>query len=465
MRIEELFAPLADGRTLHQGWSPQCAEEASESDDEWAVLKTTSIQPGKFQPQHNKRLPHLLAPRPTIEVHVGDILITCAGPRARCGVACLVRSTRPHLLMSGKMYRFRLNPGLADPRYVEAFLQCEQARQAIDAMKTGGSDSGLNLTHERFRGLLIPVAPLPVQQDIVAGIEAQFTQLSAGETAIHLVQSNLKRYRAAVLKAACEGRLVPTEAELAEAEGRTYESGAELLERILEERRKRWIGRGKYSNPSSPDTTTNPTLPGGWSWARLEQLGLIAGGLTKNPKRAKLPDQLPYLRVANVYANELKLDEIEHIGVNDSERARLLLKSGDLLIVEGNGSKAQIGRSAVWDGSIDPCIHQNHLIRVRPTETYMSRWIQYWLQSPQGREHIELVASSTSGLYTLSLRKVGDIPIPVPPRAEQARAVSDIELRLSVVDKLAVAIIGTLRRTAGLRQSLLRRAFNGEYVQ
>ena len=72
------------------------------------------------------------------------------------------------------------------------------------------------------------------------------------------MQANLKRYRAAVLKAACEGKLVPTEAELARQEGRTYETGAQLLERILTERRQKWNGKGKYKEPVKPDTANLP---------------------------------------------------------------------------------------------------------------------------------------------------------------------------------------------------------------
>ena len=84
----------------------------------------------------------------------------------------------------------------------------------------------------------------------MAEIEKQFTRLEAGVAGLRRVQANLKRYRAAVLKAACEGKLVPTEAELARQEGRTYETGAQLLERILTERRQKWNGKGKYKEPA-----------------------------------------------------------------------------------------------------------------------------------------------------------------------------------------------------------------------
>ena len=144
--LGEIVAPLSDGRTIHQGWSPQCLREPSESEEVWGVLKTTSIQPGQFLPEHNKRLPELTEARPLIEVSAGDLLITCAGPRSRCGVACLVRSTRRRLLMSGKMYRFRFDERYLDSRFVEAFLLSSEAWDAIDKMKTGGSDSGQRRT-------------------------------------------------------------------------------------------------------------------------------------------------------------------------------------------------------------------------------------------------------------------------------------------------------------------------------
>ena len=89
----------------------------------------------------------------------------------------------------------------------------------------------------------------------------------------------------------------------------------------------------------------------------------ISGGLTKNSKRNELAIKMPYLRVANVYYNQLDLSEIKYIGVTEEEIERCTLEKDDLMFVEGNGSKSQIGRVAIWDGSIDYCLHQNHLIK------------------------------------------------------------------------------------------------------
>jgi type I restriction enzyme S subunit len=348
-----------------------------------------------------------------------------------------------------------------DSRYL-LWLFTHYYRNGIFASVAGGV--GINhLSAAKFARLLVPIAPDDEQHHIVAEIEKQFTRLDAGVAALRRVQANLKRYRASVLKAACEGRLVPTEAELARQSGRPYETGADLLARILTERRTKWSGRGKYEEPTAIGSV-DTQIPEGWAMARLEQLGQTFGGLTKNPKRAKFPKQLPYLRVANVYSNELRLEEIEWIGVDDSELSKLLLQAGDLLIVEGNGSKDQIGRLAVWDGSIDPCVHQNHLIKFRPALPALSKWILNWLQSPDGRRIVEEVASSTSGLYTLSVGKVGALRIALPPATEQLRIVAEVDRRLSVLDELEALVSANLQRATRLRQSILQRAFAGELV-
>lgn len=334
----------------------------------------------------------------------------------------------------------------------------------LDHLQLGRMDRSTavpGLSRDDYNAKEVAIPEIGEQKRIVAEIEKQFTRLDAGVASLKRLQLALKRYRASVLKTACEGRLVPTEAELARKENRSYQTGAQLLQRILEQRRENWNGKGKYKEPAAPNLVDLPELPEGWDWAHLEQLGFTFGGLTKNPKRSKLNKQLPYLRVANVYANELRLDEIEYIGVEDSELVKLLLRAGDLLIVEGNGSKAQIGRLAIWGGAIDPCVHQNHLIKVRAIESRMPKWILYWLQSPIGRQFVELVASSTSGLYTLSVSKVGDLPIALPPLAEQQRIVADIERRLSVIEELEAVTATELQRAIRLRRSVLQQTFSG----
>jgi len=144
----------------------------------------------------------------------------------------------------------------------------------------------------------VPLAPLPEQHRIVTEIETQFTRLDAAVAALERAQANLRRYKASVLKAACEGRLVPTEASLARAQDRDYEPAGQLLARILAERRARWEvdylqkqrakgkepkddkWKQKYKKPAPPDTEDLPQLPEGWVWASVGQMADVGTGAT-----------------------------------------------------------------------------------------------------------------------------------------------------------------------------------------
>ena len=144
-----------------------------------------------------------------------------------------------------------------------------QSAEFIDAMSLKVQGALYPAVRPRdISSFCIPRSSLEQQRQTVAEIEKQFTRLEAGVTALRRVQAHLKRYRAAVLKAACEGRLVPTEAELAKTGNRkaTFETGEALLARILTERRQNWQGRGKYRGPAATDTDKLPPLPEGWTW-------------------------------------------------------------------------------------------------------------------------------------------------------------------------------------------------------
>ena len=187
----------------------------------------------------------------------------------------------------------------------------------------------------------------------------------------------------------------------------------------------------------------------------------ISGGLTKNSKRNEMAIKMPYLRVANVYYNKLDLNEIKEIGVTASEIDKTLLKKDDLLFVEGNGSKDQIGRVAIWDGSIQNCLHQNHLIKGRPLGNMLSEYALYYLISCYGRKQILDVASSTSGLYTLSTNKVKNLRVPYVGVAEQKQCIDKIEERITVCDSIEKTIDAALQQAEAMRQSILKHAFEG----
>ena len=176
----------------------------------------------------------------------------------------------------------------------------------------------------------------------------------------------------------------------------------------------------------------------------------------KQPKRAPSDSPFPYLRVANVLRGSLDLEEVHRIELFSGELDKLRLFSGDLLIVEGNGSPSQIGRMAIWKGEIEDCVHQNHIIRARLYGGLIPQYAESYWNSPIGTSEVSKVASSTSGLYTLSVSKVSGLPIPLPPLAEQRRIVAEVNRRLSVVQQAEAAVEANLARAERLRQSILK---------
>ena len=176
---------------------------------------------------------------------------------------------------------------------------------------------------------------------------------------------------------------------------------------------------------------------------RLDTIAEITSGLTKNSRRSSLPMKLPYLRVANVLFNKLDLTDVQKIGVEEKEIEKALLRKDDLLIVEGNGSPDQIGRVSLWNGSISPILHQNHIIKARfDKNVVLPDYAMYYYMTDEGRRQILDSAATTSGLYTLSLSKISGFILPVPSIDEQQQFVEFAHQS----DKSKFAVLDCLKR-------------------
>jgi type I restriction enzyme S subunit len=355
-----------------------------------------------------------------------------------------------------------LRPRCVDTKYLWYWLVRRAFRQEAER-NMSGSAGQLRVPVDYLRAASIPLAPFSEQRRIVGRIDELFAEIAQGEAALERARRDLETWRRALLKAAVTGELTRDWREI----NAPTETGVDLLARLRIERKAAVsLNARNRRSPSvgSLDTASLPVLPHGWAWARLGELGDVTGGLTKNPDRVGFAEKLPFLRVANVQMGSLDMAEIKEIGVRPEERHRLLLALNDLLIVEGNGSIEQIGRCALWKYEIHPCVHQNHIIKARFSEPVVAAWALRWLLSPSGRTAIKAVASSTSGLHTLSISKIQNLPIPVPPLEE-------IRPALRLVDEALAAAadaqdeIETMRQDKfKLRQAILKAAFNGRLV-
>jgi type I restriction enzyme S subunit len=266
------------------------------------------------------------------------------------------------------------------------------------------------------------------------------TRLDDAVASLERAQAKLKAYRASVLKAAVEGRLVPTEAALARAEKRDYEPADVLLARILKERRRRWEEaelarlkmagkapqgdkwKAKYTEPVPLDSADLPSLPKGWCWASAAAFFWDADYGTSEKCT---PDGKgnAVLRIPNVDAGRISLEEIKY-----AEKGADLKHDGnvgpkDFLFIRTNGSRSLIGRGALVTRKYDPALYfASYLIRLRLLQMEsVSEWFALAWHSPSVREQILKVAASSAGQHNLSLSSASTFAIPLPPSAEQSR--------------------------------------------
>jgi type I restriction enzyme S subunit len=427
-----------------------------------------------------KGLPVAKAPSRARQVlKVGDILVSMTRPNLNA-VALVPPDLDGAIGSTGFDV---LRPKDAEPGFL---YYAVQTTDFIDAMcqKVQGALYPAVRPKDISSFCLLP-SSWPQQRRIVEEIEKQFTRLEAGVAALRRVQANLKRYRAAVLKAACEGKLVPTEAQLARV-GRVpprgvrpnaknaasgdaayndtpVETGEQLLQRILAERRQNWQGRGQYKEPAAPDTINHPPLPEGWTWATVEQLSTrVQYG--SSAKANEDSDGVPVLRMGNIQDGKFDFDKLKYLPEAHDEFPELLLARGDLLFNRTNSAEL-VGKTAVFKGTPHPCSFASYLIRVRFGGGCFPDFVSYFINSVFGRAWIGDVVSQQVGQANVNGTKLQALAIPLPPLAEQTRIVMEVERRLSVVEELEVVVSANLQRATRLRQSILQKAFTGKLAQ
>ncbi len=353
-----------------------------------------------------------------------------------------------------------------EKQFDKKFLQLAINQNLAEYIRAAHGGAGLaHITKGRFEESELPQPEIDEQQEIVAEIEKQFTRLEAGVSALRRVQANLKRYRAAVLKAACEGKLVPTEAELQKSAGKghkEFESGEQLLERILAERRQHWTGRGQYKEPVAFAFTNLPLLPAGWTWATVDQLAapepnsITDGPFGSNLKTEHYTDAGPLvIRLQNI-GDGTYVDEEAHISQAHFERLQKhRIFAGDVVIAAFGASPP---RSCIIPDSLGPAIVKADCIRFKPHVSALPKYMNAALNSDPIRKRAKGMVHGV-GRPRLNLGEIKSIVLPFPPLAEQTRIVAEVDRRLSVEEELESVVSANLQRATRLRQSILQKAF------
>lgn len=456
----------------------------------WAHFDdVASIESDLVEPTNHPDAPHI-APN-HIESKTGRLLpyatvaadkVTSPKHRFRAG-QILYSKIRPYLakavlvefegLCSADMYPVSTS---LEPRFLLRWLLSDEftARVSLDQGRTV-----LPKVNQAALGKIdVPVPPLNEQRRIVAKLEALLARSRRAKEALDAIPALLERFRQSVLAAAFRGDLTRDW----RAANPDVEPASKLLERIRSERRRRWeeaelermrargtgprVDRRKtgYEEPTQANSDLLSELPDSWCWASADEVAEIAGGLTKNgSKRDKASTRVPLVSVAAVQLRRIEADAIGTIGLLPEDGDKGTLQRNDLLLVEGNGSLSHIGRVALWDVDVEGARHQNHIIRLRPF-VLSSSFLLEWLASPAGRAAIIEEATSATGLYTLSLSKVGRLPVPLPPLEEQAEITQRIERAMRPITEVEALVAEVTPRLSNLESTMLAKAFAGKLV-
>ena len=196
----------------------------------------------------------------------------------------------------------------------------------------------------------------------------------------------------------------------------------------------------------------------------MDQVGKVGSGITKGgKKRDAIRRAVPYLRVANVQRGHLDLSVIKTILASDAEIRRYSLKSGDVLFNEG-GDRDKLGRGWVWSGDLAECLHQNHVFRVRPfLRDYSSEFLSHYGNSA-GQEWFFRRATQSVNLASINQTVLRSLPVPLPPLREQQHIVRSLANALESKGTAGTEFTSQLNRATILRQSILKRAFEGRLV-
>jgi len=321
----------------------------------------------------------------------------------------------------------RNNSNLINSQYLLYLINSPQTRLEVDKYKSGSTRK--RISRKNFAKIQFPIAPLPEQHRIVEKIEELFSELDNGVASLKKALEQLKTYRQAVLKWAFEGKLTE---KWRNTHQDSLEDGDTLLEQIKAERKR--------------------------AYTYLAYLGHLARGKSKHrPRNDKrlFGGKYPFIQTGEVKAAKGILrnfsDTYSEFGLQQSK----LWDRGTLCItIAANiAETCFLGIQACFPDSIVGFKSSDNIVN--------SKFIDYFIQSIKSK--IQAFAPATAQ-KNINLTTLENLIIPFCSLQEQTQIVQEIESRLSVCDQLEATLTENLDKAEALRQSILKRAFEGKLV-
>jgi type I restriction enzyme S subunit len=380
----------------------------------------------------------------------GDVLFAKVTPCMENGKMAVARNlSNGQGFGSTEFHVLRPREGV-DSSYLYHFVSSASFRKEAARHMTGAV--GLRRVPSGFlQDELIPLPELDEQRRIVAEIEKQFSRLDEAVANLLRVKANLKRYKAAVLKAAVEGRLVETEASLARREGRCYETGEQLLQRLAETRRSR---RGHLIEQKLASCSDGGT-PEGWAVALLPQIADIASGNTPAGvlDAARQEGDVPWFKVGDMNHPENQ-HFLRHadawLSREDVARLSLRVFPEQSVLFPKRGGAIATNKKRRLD--VTGCADLN-VMGLTPISSVAAYFFVWFDGVDLGK------LSDGSNVPQINNKDIEPLCVPLPPLTEQVRIVAEVERRLSILLGVEMEVNANLQRAKALRQSTLKVAF------
>lgn len=359
--------------------------------------------------------------------------------------------------------------GLAALRYIRqykfVFYFLRYIAKKLDEQGTGTTFRAIS--GDVLRNYPVNFPPLPEQRAIVAKIEQLFSELDQGIANLKKAQEQLKVYRQAVLKRAFEGELTRGWRE----QQPHLPSAIELLEQIASEREQAAKAQGKKLKQVKPiseqELTELPVLPEGWMWVKTAQIiDPINNGYTPASNFLNLDlGDIPFIKVYNLCfdgaLNFKKNPTFIPRHIHEKDLLRSIVYPGDVLI---NIVGPPLGKVSIVSDKYPEWNVNQAIVLFRPNRLLISKYISYCLQNLKTIIWLENTSKATAGQYNIKVSTCREIPFPYCSPFEQSQIVQEIETRFSVCDNLESSITDSLEKAEALRQSILKKAFEGSLL-
>jgi len=330
--------------------------------------------------------------------YAGDLVFSKID--ARNGAIGLIPDRLPKAVVTSEYPILIPDPATLRAAYLHLLMGAEHFKADLQR-KASGTSGRKRITPEGFLGLVVPVPTLAEQDALVSAYSAALDHAARLEQEAQAIEDAGLRAFEAVLGVTAPPPLPERPVFVARF-------------RDIEQWSHEGTLRASLGN-REVSTATYPVI-------QLREVASISYGLQKSPANRPALHARPYLRVANVQRGHLILDEIKTINVPDENLLALRLEAGDILFVEGNGSRKELGRVALWHGQIADCVHQNHIIKARPDLCrLLPDFAMAWFNIAAGRDHFFQSGKTTSGLGTINSSVIRSAPIPLPPISDQRR--------------------------------------------